>query len=195
MKLSEDILVSNLSKYKKRLVAYIGEELANSVIKSLGGDEAVMKASFATTNDNALCYDGAFIRGILDVATYAVKINALLPEDKQVDKDSLVKVILLSQISKVLMFTPNTNDWEVQKRGMVYTFNNLEGALRMGERSLLIAMNAGVKFTAEEFEAMRILDKSSDDDNYAKYHSSMLSTLVKQANEIVMVLNKVEKEN
>lgn len=131
----------------------------------------------------------------MDVATYAVKINALLPEDKQVDKDSLVKVILLSQISKVLMFTPNTNDWEVQKRGMVYTFNNLEGALRMGERSLLIAMNAGVKFTAEEFEAMRILDKSSDDDNYAKYYSSMLSTLVKQANEIVMVLNKVEKEN
>lgn len=189
--LSKDITVSYFAKYKKKLNAYLGETLAGELIDALGGDEAVIDASFATTSDTGLAYNGSFCQTILNIASYAIMINDLLPEDKKVDKNSIVKVALLSHIAKVVMFEPNDNTWEVDKRGMVYKFRDIDGALRTGERSILIAMNAGVKFNEFEYEAMRIMDKSTDDDNYTKYYSSMLSVLIRQANEIVQAISKI----
>lgn len=88
------------------------------------------------------------------------------------------------------MFLPNDNEWEVTKRGMNYKFNDaLDGALRSGERSILIATNAGIKFSEIEFEAMRINDKSVDDD-YSRYYSSPLSVCVRQASEIINLIYK-----
>lgn len=79
---------------------------------------------------------------------------------------------------------------------MVYKFNNdLKGALRVGERSLLIAMNEGVKFTEDEFEAMRIMDKDGADDNYSKYFSSPLSMVIRHANEMLDYINRSRKKN
>lgn len=191
--LSDDMLVSNYSKYNKRLTSYLGEGVANEIIEELGGSDAIMRASYATTSDTGMAYEGSFCRTILNVATYAIKLNELLPEELRVDKNSIVKVVLLSQIAKVLMFKKNDNEWEVNKRGMVYTFNDLEGALRVGARSTLIAMNAGVKFKEDEFEAMNIMDKQGESDNYSKYYSTTLSMVVRQANEIVSSLYRVKK--
>lgn len=189
-KLDNEIRVSNFAKYKKSLISYVGEEITEEIINTLGGEDAVKDASFATTTDTGLAYCGSFCKTILKVTSYAVKLNELLPEEVRADKNSLVKVALLSQVSKVVMFKENDDQWQINKRGMVYTFSELEGALRMGERSILICMNAGVKFTENEYEAMRILDKTTDDDNYSKYYSGVLSTVIKQANELVTVISK-----
>ena len=55
-------------------------------------------------------------------------------------------------------------------------------------------MNAGIKFTDAEFEAMCIMDKVNNaSDNYSKYFSSTLSVVVKQANELVGLYYKVDK--
>ena len=114
----------------------------------------------------------------------------LLPKEKQADIKSIVKVGLLHHISKVMLYQENDNTWEVNNRGMIYKFNqDLEGALRTGERSTMIASNSGVKFSEIEYEAMRIMDKTNDD-NYSKYYSSTLSTVIKQANEIVTLITK-----
>lgn len=189
-KLSEEILVSNFTKYKKRLIAYLGDEATESLIEAVGGDDAIMRASYATTEDTGLAYEGSLCKTILNLTSYAIKINELLPEEKQADKNSLVKVCLLIGLSKVLMFLPNDNEWEVTKRGMNYKFNDaLDGALRSGERSILIATNAGIKFSEIEFEAMRINDKSVDDD-YSRYYSSPLSVCVRQASEIINLIYK-----
>lgn len=189
-KLSRDIAVSYFAKYKKRLDAYLGESQAHELIEALGGEDAVIDASFATTSDTGLAFNGSLCHAILNITSYAVALNELLPEHKRVDKNSIVKVCLLQHIAKVVMFKENTNTWEVEKRGMIYTFNDLDGALRCGERSILITMNAGVKLTAEEYEAMRIMDKAVDDDNYSKYYSSILSMVVRQANEILTTISK-----
>ena len=90
------------------------------------------------------------------------------------------------------VYEENDNNWEIVNRGMPYKFNNeLEGALRIGERSTLIAMNAGVKLTEIEFEAMRIIDKDSSEDNYTKYFSSPLSTVIRQASELITLTNRI----
>ena len=191
MELSKEILVSNFSKYKKRLITYVGEQEAESIIEELGGDDAVMNATYANTDNTGLAYEGSFTETVIALTVYAIKINDLLPEEKQVSKESIAKVALLSQIGKVLLFKPQTNDWRRKNLGENYTYAELDGAIRVGERSILIAMNSGVKFTEFEFEAMRIMDKQNENaDNYSKYFSGTLSMVIKQANEMIDIINR-----
>lgn len=191
MELSKEILVSNFSKYKKRLITYVGEQEAESIIEELGGDDAVMNATYANTENTGLAYDGSFTETVIALTVYAIKINDLLPEEKQVSKESIAKVALLSQIGKVQLFKPQTNDWRRKNLGENYTYAELDGAIRVGERSILIAMNSGVKFTEFEFEAMRIMDKQNENaDNYSKYFSGTLSMVIKQANEMIDIINR-----
>lgn len=190
--LSEDIILKNYDDFKKRLEAYVGVEETNNLINSLGGDDVVMDASYANLTDSGLAYKGSLIETMLNITKYAVKINQLLPENKQANLNSIVKVGLLHHIAKVLLYEPNDNNWEITNRGMVYKYNSeLEGALRVGERSTLLSSNAGIKFSELEYEAMRIMDKTNDD-NYAKYYSSSLSIVIKQANEIVNHIYKIK---
>lgn len=189
--MDKEILISNFSKYKKRLVTYVGETETNNIIEAIGGEDVVMKATYANMESSGMAYDGSFTEKIIELTVYAIKINSLLPEETQVNKDSIAKVALLSQIGKVLLFAPQTNDWRKKNMGENYTYADLNGAIRVGERSILIAMNAGVKFDEFEFEAMRIMDKQNDNaDNYSKYYSSALSTIIKQANELLDVIYK-----
>ena len=191
--LSEDIILKNYDDFKKRLETYVGVEETNNLINSLGGDDVVMDASYANLTDSGLAYKGSLIESMLNITKYAVKINQLLPENKQANLNSIVKVGLLHHIAKVLLYEPNDNNWEITNRGMVYKYNSeLEGALRVGERSTLLSSNAGIKFSELEYEAMRIMDKTNDD-NYAKYYSSSLSIVIKQANEIVNHIYKINK--
>ena len=78
---------------------------------------------------------------------------------------------------------------------MVYKYNKLNGALRTGERSIMLATNAGITFDEFEFEAMGILDSNTEDDSYKKYFSSSLSTVVRQAAEIITLMNKNNVKN
>ena len=191
MELSKEILVSNFSKYKKKLITYVGEQETESIIEELGGDDAVMNATYANMDNTGLAYDGSFTETVIALTVYAIKINGLLPEEKQVSKESIAKVALLSQIGKVLLFKPQTNDWRRKNLGENYTYAELDGAIRVGERSILIAMNSGVKFTEFEFEAMRIMDKQNENaDNYSKYFSGALSMVIKQANEMIDMINR-----
>ena len=191
MELSKEILVSNFSKYKKKLITYVGEQETESIIEELGGDDAVMNATYANMDNTGLAYDGSFTETVIALTVYAIKINGLLPEEKQVSKESIAKVALLSQIGKVLLFKPQTNDWRRKNLGENYTYAELDGAIRVGERSILIAMNSGVKFTEFEFEAMRIMDKQNENaDNYSKYFSGTLSMVIKQANEMIDMINR-----
>lgn len=188
--LNEDIILKNYDDFKRRLETYVGIEETENLIDSLGGDDNIMDAPFANTSDTGFAYKGSLVETLLNITTFAVKINQLLPTNKQADLKSIVKVGLLHHLAKVQLYEPNDNSWEITNRGMVYKYNSdLLGALRVGERSILLACNAGVKFTEYEFEAMRIMDKTNDD-NYAKYYSSSLSIVIKQANEIVTLINK-----
>ena len=183
----------NFKTYQETLIDILGEDVVNNLFVSLGGEAKISKAVFGSTVDSGVAYDGSMIACSIAIGNYAKKINELFPPSKRADEESIVKVALLSHIAKVLMFSENDNSWEKTNRGIIYKFENLDGALSCGERSILLAMNAGVKFTPEEYEAMRIMDKSGDDDNYTKYFSSTLSTIIRQANEIITLIKHIKK--
>ena len=117
--------------------------------------EKLADATFSTTNENGLAYDGALINVILYKLTpYAIKLNELFPKEIQVDKSSLVKVCLLHHIAKAIRLTKNDNEWEIEKRGLLYKYTPNQPSIRTGLHSLVIAQNCGIPFTPEEAEVI-----------------------------------------
>lgn len=191
--LSIEVIKKNFENYVNALNELFDESTVSKLIEELGGEERLEKAVFGSTTDSGVAYDGSLIACANAIQYYAEGINNMLPNNKKANPESIKKVALLSHIAKSLMFTENDNSWEKTNRGMIYKFETLPGALRCGERSILIAMNCGVKFTPEEYEAMRIMDKSGETDNYSKFFSSPLSTVIRQANEIITLIKYNKK--
>lgn len=187
--LSQEVLVNNFLKYRKFLDALIGKSLTDVLIESSGGEEALMCASFGTQNDAGTAFEGSLVMCTLEIAEYAKKINETF--SLGISNASIYKVALLSHIAKSVMYLKNDNDWEIQKRGIIYKFNNgLNGSMRCGERSVYMSTQVGVKFTEDEFEAMRVVDKINEGDGEIRWYGTPLSMVIRQANEIVNLLKK-----
>lgn len=154
---------------------------------------AIMNASFTITNEKGNAYDGSLLEIILKTLTpYALKLNELLPQALQVERDSLIKVSLLHHLSKALTIIPNDNQWEIEKRGMLYKYNNDLPSLRTGMYSAFISQKCGIEFTIEEMEAMIINDRIATDEQ-ARWHSSAFATIIRQANELTYL--DINQEN
>ena len=148
------------------------------------GDK-IAEATFSINESNGLSFDGALLNTILYKLTpYAIKINELFPKEIQIDKTSLIKVCLLHQIAKAVRLEKNDNEWEIKNRGLLYKYTANQPSIRTGLHSLIMATNCGIQFTAEEAEAMTVNDRDLSDDQ-ARWHSSLMASIIRQANEMV----------
>ena len=190
--MTDDIKINNFVTYKRFLDNLITVDKSDKVIELLGGQEKVLNASFGMSTDSGSAYPGAFVYNSIMIAEYAKKLNEILPESMRVNNKSIYRVALLQHIGKVVMYVENNNEWEVKNRGFIYKFIDQNTALRCGERTLFILMQAGVVLSEDEFEAIRIIDKSKEDDNYTKFYSNTLAFIIRQANEFVSAINKRE---
>ena len=131
-------------------------------------------------------YPGGLIRHIVIFTAIAKRLFKMSGDVFNIDEKSLVKVCMLMHLSKIQMYVKNTNEWEINNRGLNYKFNNLKGCLKFGQRSILLAANRGIKFTPEEFEAMSCLEKTQE----TNYGESPLAMIVRQANEFAYAIEK-----
>ena len=156
------------------------------------GDK-LKNGSFTNTNEYSMSYDGSLLDIVLRTLTpYAVKINDLLPLEMRIPKDKLVKVCLLHRISKCVRLVKNDNQWEVEKRGILYKYNDSNPSIRTGLQSLMMAMECGVQFSIDEVEAMTSIDRDLTD-TQSRFHSNTLSTIIRQANELTYTEFKERK--
>lgn len=157
-----------------------------SILKEKYG-EKLMNATFTNSNEFGNAYDGSFLEILLIKLTpYAVRLNELLPDDKKVDKQTLVKVCLLHQIAKCVRMVPNDNQWEIDKRKMLYKYDDSLPSIRTGFHSMVMAQECGITFTVEEAEAMIVNDRDATDEQ-ARWFSSKMATIIRQANELTYI--------
>lgn len=149
-------------------------------------------AGLNTNTGNA--FSGGLVMHCNTVLKLAKRLAKMLSATFTIDETSLTKVCLLHQIAKTEMFIPNDNDWDV-KRGNVYKFAQTDGLLKVGERSICLSTNAGVKFTPIEFEAMRVLDKDGDELKTQKHLLNIMSLIVLHANELAYAIEKEKMLN
>ena len=163
------------------LTEYFNED---ELCKSLTSAPAAIQA------ESGLAYEGALLEHILLSMRIAERLSKLVSGTFTINIKSLKLVCCLMHLSKIEMFVPNDNEWEVSKRGLKYKFSTLEGCLKAGERSALNALNKGIQLTPIEFEAMKALDKSSDEFESSKYFSNIMTIIIKQANDLAYLIAK-----
>ena len=184
--INEEIKEKNLLLFKKKL-----EEIGIQLNMDSLIENKIKNATFTITNENGLAYEGSLLNVILRILTpFAIKINDALPESIRVEKNSLIKVCLLSHISKCEMFEPNDNEWEKEKRGMLFKYAKSNVALKMGMKSLILAQELGVNFTPEEIEAITIMDRRLDDEQ-TMFFSNPISVVLKQAHELTYLSTRL----
>lgn len=163
------------------------EELGLTQYYDMDKLRAEVIASPCTTNeDSGSAYKGALLMHIVLTMGLSQRIAKMISGTFQIDENSLMKVCALMHLSKRNMFEEVTDEWSI-KRGYPFKFKELGGVMSTGERSILEAMNNGVKFTAEEFEAMRAMDS---DDTSKKPFQGIMTTVIRQANELAYSIEK-----
>ena len=148
----------------------------------------LLNSPCAINEEMGTAYKGALLLHINMVMALAQRLTKMISGTFQVDEDSLLKVCCIMHLSKRFMYVENENEWEIKNRGLLFKFaKDIEGLLKGGERSALEALNNGVKLTPTEFEAIKALD---EDDNTKNPFKSILTVLVKQANELAYAIEK-----
>lgn len=150
-------------------------------------------ASGALSEDTGIAYPGALICHINLFTAIAQRISKMVAGTFAIDEKSLLKVCLLQHLSKIYMYQPNDNEWRVKNLGENFKFAELEGNLKFGERSIYCASLHGITFTPNEWEAMECMDKAKES-NGMKYAECILSTIIRQANELAYAIEK-ERNN
>ena len=161
-----------------------------SFYKEEGLKNVLMEAPGAIDEDSGTAYPGGLIRHIVLSTALAQRVAKMVANTFTIDEKSLLKVCLLLHLSKIGMYVKNDNDWEVKNRGKYYKFSDLSGRLKFGERSILQAMNRGIKLEPTEFEAMRCIDRKNEDNRVSELFDDILSIIVRQANELAYAIEK-----
>lgn len=173
----------NLEIYIKKL-NQVGVD-TSFLIEKYG--KLLMEATFTNSDEFGNAYSGSLVENVLKVLTpYAVKLNELLPEEQRVDKSTLVKMCLLHQIAKAVRIIPNDNQWEIEKRHLLWKYDSNLPSIRTGLHSVSMCFECGIPLTTEEIEVMTINDRDLSDDQ-ARWHASVMATLVRQANELTYI--------
>ena len=154
----------------ERLVNFIGEE-------RLKNSPAGLELS------SGLAFDGALLLLALRSLDYARKLVEINENEFNIDLNSLTKVVLLHHIGKAMIYQENDDEWQRNKRGMLYKWVDNETILKAGERSLYVLQRCGIELNETEFEAMKINDKT-DDDKFSMLHITPLSMIVKMADDL-----------
>jgi hypothetical protein len=188
MVLTEEKINKNYMVWISQLKKY--NCYSENLINNYG--EKLRLASFAMNETSGGAYQGSLLKIVLfhlcAIANH-INENAFGGEANNhpslyVNKESLMKVLLLQHIAKADMFVSSSEQWKINK-GMFYEFNsNLATPLKLGERSLFICSQCGITFTEEEYDAMRIIDK---DDDKTNSFITPLAQLVKTANQMTAV--------
>ena len=157
-------------------------------------DEIKLKNSLKTApgllnEDSGCAYPGGLLRHIVLSTAIAKKLLKMVSGVFDVEEESMVKIMSLMHLSKIQMFKPNDNDWEVKNRGLNYKFAELQGRLKFGERTILLLMNKGISLKPEEFEAIRSTDKESEEPS-SKAFDSIYSVIARHSNELAYNIEK-----
>jgi hypothetical protein len=181
--LDKEKIIKNTKKYFETAEPFMTEELT----QFLG--EEFMLAPASTNKELNNAFEGGLIDHLLRTTKFAVSINSALPEKLRLPKEEIIKVCFLYQIGKAHLYTPCTSEWHIKNQGKLYDFKNNEIPMRVGERSVYYALSNGVKLTDKEVQAIINHDKD-DSDKQAKFFTTTLGLLLKQANEWAIIEEK-----
>jgi hypothetical protein len=144
------------------------------------------------TNDTGCAYPGSLMVHINYTIALAERIAKMISATFPVGDEQICKCCVLQHIAKLYMFTANTNQWEIENRGIINKFNKLSARLKCGARGILEAARVGIMISDEEAEAILSMDNTEDS---GKMYDNILTTIIRQANELAYAIEKEKYGN
>jgi hypothetical protein len=180
--ITEEKIKKNAQKFNETALKY---GVINDELMDLLGVEFITAPCTTSTNFYG-AYDGGLIQHILNITKYAIGINNMLPENKKVDNDSLIRVCLIHQIGKAKMYAEQKSQWHKDNRGEMYTFNEKALSMKTSERSVYYALKAGIALTEDEVFA--IYNHNSDFAHWSMTkEGERLASLLNTANMVAIM--------
>jgi hypothetical protein len=150
--------------------------------------DELLSSPCAINEDAGTAYKGALVMHINMTCALAQRLAKMVSGTFQIDETSLIKICCIMHLSKRHIYEINDNEWEIKNRGLNFKFKKgLDGVLKGSERSILEAMNNGVKLSETEYEAIKSFDEIDANNNMYK---SIYTTIVRQANELAYAIEK-----
>jgi hypothetical protein len=163
----------------------------DELLEFLGEEYFTAPASTMKSLHNA--FPGGLLDHSMKVCRHMIHLNRVLPKEMQVPEASIYKVAFLSEIGKTFLYKLCTSKWHIENQGKMYEFKDDMVSMRVGERSAYYALKYGVQLTEEEYQAIINIDKPLDD-MQAKWHSSTIAQLLRQAIDLSIAVEKYEPE-
>ena len=168
------LTITQLEKNQKRFIETNQKyDIFTKELEEFLGDAFYTAPSSSSANMIG-CHPGGLLHYLIKACTYAIKVNEVLPDRLKQPVADIVRVVFLSQIGKVFMFTlkegGNTN--------RPYDFNDDIVRMHVCERSVYYALTHGVKLSETEYQAILNIEKD-EDDKQAKYFSEPLTEVIK----------------
>jgi hypothetical protein len=185
MSLSKEKILKNAKKFNETGVkhGFITDDLMN-----LLGPEFIGAPACSTTNlYNA--FEGGLVLHILNTTKYAVSINEMLPADKQVNVESLIKVCFLHQIGKAKMFVEQKSQWHRDNKGEMFIFNEDLLSMTVSERSVYYALSSGISLSEDEVFAMYNYNEDFSG-KPMKTKGEKLAAILRIANQLAVIEEK-----
>lgn len=183
--ITKEKMLKNAKKFNDTGVKY---GVINDELLEMLGDTFI--GAPCTTSENMYgAYEGGLINHALNVTKYAISINGSMPEDKQLDNESIIRVCLIHQIGKAKMYLPQDNDWYIKNRGEHFKFNEDLLSLKTGERSVFYALKSGIDLSEDEVYAIH--NSTSDFGQRAfTTKGERLGALLRTANLVAIMSDK-----
>lgn len=145
---------SNWSLFQS-LASKLSDERLDDLLEQIG--ERLVICPAAPRTEYSGCYPGGLIDHALKVTNAMRSIASAT--DTQVSVASVLKVGLLHELGKVGdmesdYFVDQDSDWHREKLGQHYKYNEDLKKMSVSHRTLWLLQSAGVKLTADEWEAI-----------------------------------------
>lgn len=207
-KLSPEQMSQNLEKFYKLIDDYIPTARAK-VLKSFYKqiEETLTLSPASSRLEHHNCFPGGYLDHVLRVVEACLVLNKVWDKFGQ-KKTYTLEELVFSAINHDLgklgtndkpFYTPNDNQWEIEKRGMLYKYN-YDHHMRIADRSLFALQQAGISMSTEEFLAIRLHDGLYEESNKQylitfSAEAQLKTTLPHILHQADMMASQIEKQN
>lgn len=183
----------NLEKFKKIQNKYkpYTDELLQYLV-----DEGMFECPASTSLNMHNCFPSGLIDHVLRVGSYTTQINKLLPEDRQQEIESIIRVVFLHSIGKVGIYEEQESKWHRENLGSYYQYVTEDKVtMKIGERSAYLSMKHGVTLEDYEYQSLINVYKDTSEDLQAKYFSDPLTIILKQGIQLAQMEEQKRQED
>ena len=186
--ITKEILEKNKNKYKTTIKQYniCRHELIEKMYEF-----GLFTCPASTMKSLHNAFDGGLVDHMLRVATYAVKIADIVPENIRPTRESVLRVSLLHGLGKVGLYKTCDSEWHRKNLGKMYEFNEKITSMTVGERSIyhIISNNNSDILTDIEYQAIINHSKPGTDD-MSEWHTETLGEILKMSIKLAILEEK-----